>query len=56
VRGNIDHVIRLLLIAAEPSLVQHSNNQRANTIPHKQFGFYGFDLMIMDDLEVQLVR
>ncbi|CAL6043689.1 Tubulin_tyrosine ligase [Hexamita inflata] len=53
---NLHHVICATLIAAEPQLSSVSAQHGFNSLPRKQFGFYGFDLMFLEDLTVQLVE
>lgn len=53
---NILHVIRLTLIAAEPKLVSESNMLLLNTFPRRQFGFFGFDVMLRDDLTASIIE
>lgn len=53
---NIKHVIRMTLIACEPTFVAQTALCRCGGFPRKQFGFYGFDLMFLDDLSVKLIE
>lgn len=50
------HVIKLALIAAEPRLVADSNNLGLNSLPRRQFGFFGFDVMLLSDLSAKIIE
>ena len=44
------------MIAAEPEMYTQSLKYNLLTLPNKQFGFYGFDVMILDNLDVKLIE
>lgn len=52
----LDELVSLTLLAAYPRLLAKEKEAGANVFPRKQFGFYGFDVMVLASGELQLIE
>lgn len=52
----LDELVALTLLAAYPRLLAKEKEAGANVFPRKQFGFYGFDVMVLSTGELQLIE
>lgn len=55
-RMKLDELVALTLLAAYPRLLAKEKEAGANVFPRKQFGFYGFDVMVLATGELQLIE